>query len=76
MVKLQIDMKINCAGGGTQASLLASSQNVSTGDAKRSLAVPGEKWIKASGCGIPTSLITDGRLCRGTWENPEVGTAF
>lgn len=20
------------------------------------------------------SLITEGRLCRGTWENPEVGT--
>lgn len=54
--------------------LLAQTQNVSTGDAKWSQAVPKERWIKATGRGIPMSLITEGRLCRGTWENPEVGT--
>lgn len=28
----------------------------------------------ARGSGIPMSLITEGRLCRGTWENLEVET--
>lgn len=37
-------------------------------------AVPRERWIKATSHGIPMSLITEGKLCRGTWENPEVGT--
>lgn len=54
--------------------LLAPTQSVSTGDAKWLQAVPRERWIKATGRGIPMSLITEGRLWRGTWENPEVGT--
>lgn len=68
-------MRMNSAGSGMQAlPLLASAQNVSTGYAKWGVTVPGEDWIKAMGCGIPVSLITEGKLCRGTWENPEVGT--
>lgn len=54
--------------------LLAPIQSVSTGDAKWLQAVPREGWIKATGRGIPMSLITEGRLRRGTWENPEAGT--
>lgn len=56
--------------------MLAWSQSVSTGDAKWSQAVPSERWIKATGRGTPRSLITEGRLCRGTWENPAVGKDF
>lgn len=57
-------------------SSTAGMRCASTVDAKWLPAMPREGWIKATGCGIPMSLITGGKLCRGIWENPEVETLF
>lgn len=62
-------------------ALLAPTQSVSTVDAKWLQAVPGEGRIKATGRGIPMSLITEGSLCGGKpgkirrWEQSLVCSA-
>jgi len=68
---------MNSVGGSEQTLVVCHCWhrlNVSTGDAKWSQVLPRLRQIKAMGRGIPTSLITEGKLCRETWENPEKET--
>lgn len=73
----RVDTKMNSVWGSMQVLVVCHDwhrASVSAGDAKWSQVVPRESSIEAMGRGIPTSLITEGRLCMETWENPEVGT--